>query len=203
MAYSVGIGDRHEDARYRATSTSTSSDESSFSFYNPPLRANNVNRLSAHMPATSDSRALLQRRFTTQGVATMSSLSNMAQLRRQPVDPPIHDASFSVRKLTTLLSFTIYRDAIAPLGSYFLHIHHMLLDVSLSFIHSVLLSLDHILILALLSHAPYLSLSLTGLVDLLILHASTRSLLLTSFTRHTPFTSSSLPLTLTLNSCFR
>lgn len=119
MAYSVGIGDRHEDARYRATSTSTSSDESSFSFYNPPLRANNVNRLSAHMPATSDSRALLQRRFTTQGVATMSSLSNMAQLRRQPVDPPIHDASFSVRKLTTLLSFTIYRDAISPLGSYF------------------------------------------------------------------------------------
>lgn len=84
MAFSLGLTDRFDGFRLQRSNTSSSNDEPSFSFYTPTPRVTNSRPVS--QSSGLDTRASLQRRFTTQSVSTLSSLAPIGQQRRSGVE---------------------------------------------------------------------------------------------------------------------
>jgi len=83
-AYSMGLNDRFESVRLQRSNTSSSTDEPTFSFYNPTPRISNSRPVS--QSSAFDTRSSLQRRFTTQSVSTLSSLAPIGQQRRSGIE---------------------------------------------------------------------------------------------------------------------
>jgi len=76
----MGLTDRLDNLRLHRTNTSSSNDDPAFSFYNPTPRITSSRPVS--QSSAFDTRNGLQRRFTTQSVSTLSSLSTLGGQRR-------------------------------------------------------------------------------------------------------------------------
>lgn len=98
MAFSSGHGDRVDNSRFLPSRDET------FPSFTSALRAGIAGQLQAHNPPSSDARAALTRRFTTNTVptlptlSTLSALSPIGQARRQAAANP-SDFTSAVRSL--------------------------------------------------------------------------------------------------------
>jgi len=84
MTFSMGLTDRLDNLRLHRTNTSSSNDDPAFTFYNPTPRITSSRPVS--QSSAFDTRNGLQRRFTTQSVSTLSSLSTLGGQRRSVIE---------------------------------------------------------------------------------------------------------------------
>lgn len=118
MAYANGLGDRPDDRRFR--SPQSPREESTFPSFTSPIRSI-ASQMQAHTSTANDARASLTRRFTTNTVPqmpTLSPLSPIGQQRRQAAEnteltSAVSDSwSLAKRPVCHTLLFLLSRPAI-------------------------------------------------------------------------------------------
>lgn len=99
MAYNNGFGDRIDDIRYRHPQSPR---DESYSGYNSPRRVNG-SYMTTHSQSSNDTRASLQRRFTTDS-SKMPTLTPIGQQPGQVGEPMDLSSTVCHTTLPSLLS---------------------------------------------------------------------------------------------------